>query len=365
MADYNDMPDVGTLGGTMQDAYGESSATYGGYNSPDQMDANGDFMFDDFMPYDLASMYSYGSPSSKVYGNPEAPNTTPFAQGLATVNDFFQRNPVGKIAGPLLNFHPAGQIFNAARGVANMLGQGRTMDAGVSLLGQFGGTPGAVINAGYQASRGNFAPAGGMAGGRFAGPLGAMVGAQAGRAVSGRGGPNVPGTVGMSEGGGGFDLGGAVQGLGSLWAASQADKGLSAAQGSNDALQAQMTSLGSMYGPNSPYAAQLRQTLERKDAAAGRRSQYGPREAQLMAALADKQAGVASTIGNLATSNQANQIALNNQRNQTRGQQLALLTNLGRQSGLFNMFSGGGAATPKLLPQYDDSYGDSTWMGSE
>lgn len=44
--------------------------------------------------------------------------------------------------------------------------------------------------------------------------------------------------------------------------------------------------LGSMFSGNSPYATQLRQQLERRDAAAGRRSQYGPREVELQAKLA-------------------------------------------------------------------------------
>lgn len=321
-----------------------------------------DFSTDD---YDLASMYSYGSPSTGVFGNPAAPNTTPFNQTMDTINDFFTRNPFGRIAGTVMNFTPAGRAINTVRGVATMLGRGDMLGAGATALGAFGGTPGAAINAGYQASKGNFAPIGGMVGGITGGPTGSLIGSQAGRVASGRGGPSVPGTVGTSEGGAGFNLEGLATGLGSMWAASQADKGLSSAQAGNEALQAQLQSLATMYGPNSPYAAQLRQTLERKDAAAGRRSQYGPREVQLMAALADKQAGVSDSMARLAQTGQANQIALNNQRNQTRGQQLALLTNLGRQSGLFNMFSGNSAATPKLVPQYNDAYDDTTWMGTE
>ena len=41
------------------------------------------------------------------------------------------------------------------------------------------------------------------------------------------------------------------------------------------------------FGPDSPYAQQLRQQLERRDAQAGRRSQYGPREVELQAKLAE------------------------------------------------------------------------------
>jgi len=47
-----------------------------------------------------------------------------------------------------------------------------------------------------------------------------------------------------------------------------------------------------LFSPNSPYAQQLRQQLERRDAAAGRRSQYGTRETELAAALSRNQAGV-------------------------------------------------------------------------
>jgi hypothetical protein len=45
--------------------------------------------------------------------------------------------------------------------------------------------------------------------------------------------------------------------------------------------------LAGMYGPNSPYAKQLEKRLLTKDAAAGRRSQYGAREVELQARLAE------------------------------------------------------------------------------
>jgi hypothetical protein len=54
-------------------------------------------------------------------------------------------------------------------------------------------------------------------------------------------------------------------------------------------MKEQMGSLNNLFTPSSPYAQHMRQALERKDAAAGRRSQYGPREAQMMASLAEKQ----------------------------------------------------------------------------
>lgn len=49
-------------------------------------------------------------------------------------------------------------------------------------------------------------------------------------------------------------------------------------------------SISGLFGPNSPYAQQMQQTLGRTDAAAGRNSQYGTRSVQLAAALAKAQA---------------------------------------------------------------------------
>lgn len=45
--------------------------------------------------------------------------------------------------------------------------------------------------------------------------------------------------------------------------------------------------LSGMYGQDSPYAQTMRSNLERRDAAAGRRSQYGAREVELQSKLAD------------------------------------------------------------------------------
>ena len=103
----------------------------------------------------------------------------------------------------------------------------------------------------------------------------------------------------------------------------------------------QMPTLAAMYGPDSPYAQQLQQTLARKDAAAGRNSQYGPRTVQLQAMLADKgsqyaqqQAAMAQAY-NTARSN-ANQQRINatTGQAQVQGQQLGSLFNLGEKSGL-------------------------------
>ena len=60
-----------------------------------------------------------------------------------------------------------------------------------------------------------------------------------------------------------------------------------------------MKGLSGLYSSNSPYAKQLRQKLERQDAARGRRSDYAGRETQLAAALADRNMAMTPTMANL------------------------------------------------------------------
>ena len=57
-----------------------------------------------------------------------------------------------------------------------------------------------------------------------------------------------------------------------------------------NANQATLGQLNEIFAPTGTYAQELRNQLERKDAAAGRRSQYGTRETQLMAQLAKERA---------------------------------------------------------------------------
>lgn len=73
-----------------------------------------------------------------------------------------------------------------------------------------------------------------------------------------------------------------------------------------------MTSnLNALSDPNSPYMQQARQAIERKDAAAGRRSQWGERETQLAGTLADY-VGKYSPGMQSAITNARNQINANN-----------------------------------------------------
>lgn len=70
-------------------------------------------------------------------------------------------------------------------------------------------------------------------------------------------------------------------------------------------------SLNALSDPNSAYMRMARQNLERKDAAAGRRSQWGEREVQLQAMLADYIGKYSPGLNNSITSAR-NQMTANN-----------------------------------------------------
>lgn len=84
-----------------------------------------------------------------------------------------------------------------------------------------------------------------------------------------------------------------------------------------------LSGLQGLYSQNSPYAQNLRKQLQRQDAASGRRSQYGPREVELQAKLAQLASG---------------QIPAMNQMYQ----QQALARNMMLQGGLGLLFGRGG-----------------------
>jgi hypothetical protein len=73
---------------------------------------------------------------------------------------------------------------------------------------------------------------------------------------------------------------------------------LNARQGTQG-LDSTIGGLQGLYSPNSPYAQQLQQQLERSDAASGRRSQYGTRSVELQARLADSAARMAPSLANM------------------------------------------------------------------
>lgn len=116
-----------------------------------------------------------------------------------------------------------------------------------------------------------------------------------------------------------FGPGDAIGGLMSLYNYNQA----------NQAFNGAINGLGGQFGQNSPYAQQLRQQLSRRDAAAGRRSQYGPREVELQAKLAQMNSQNAPAILNARMAQQ-----------KMRAQGLAQLYGLAQKSGLLSQIPG-------------------------
>jgi len=113
----------------------------------------------------------------------------------------------------------------------------------------------------------------------------------------------------------GNNFGNLMAGLGSLYLSQKA----------KNAANTQINNLNSLYSPNSPYAQQMQQALDRQDAAAGRRSQYGTRQVELQAKLAQL--------------NSANAPMLNQLQQQKRGidfGQLGSLYTMGKNFGAFN-----------------------------
>lgn len=139
-----------------------------------------------------------------------------------------------------------------------------------------------------------------------------------------------PTTGGSSGSGlGGVNWGNLATGLGNLYMTNK----------NNQGIQSQINSLNGLYAPNSAYATQMQQALDRQDAAGGRRSQYGTRAVELQAQLANAASRNAPTLANLYA-----------QQRQNRFTQYAGLLSAAQKSGLGNMFSGGSQA-PAVSPQ--------------
>lgn len=75
-------------------------------------------------------------------------------------------------------------------------------------------------------------------------------------------------------------------------------------------LEKQQGQLDSLFGQNSAYSKTMREQLNRKDAAAGRRSQYGPREVELQARLAQLNGQLAPQRFALANAQNQNRLGM-------------------------------------------------------
>ncbi len=353
-------PDIGTLGGTMADSYGETSATLGGQLSPEQGYTNAEVNESPWgYDFNAAGMQAPGEFNLGQLFGYNAPQGLPTDQGTYAGNassygltDFAQ-SPFGKTMRGLLGMTPFGKVANI--GIGAVLGESPAKLAASAVPGQLGnlaragvaayGSPDPTASLGRSALGYGLGTLGSTVGSNIAGPVGGLLGGMAGsRMANMTGGPS---TASPSSGGS-FDVGGALQGLGGLYAGyrgmKQAGQLQDNATATNQALQGQMGSLAGMYAPDSPYAKQLAQQLARKDAASGRNSQYGPRAVELQARLAAMAPTVANSMSSLAgaagTSNTQAQAA-QNAKQIAQAQMLNKLIGVGKTSG-FNDWAGKG-----------------------
>lgn len=215
--------------------------------------------------------------------------------------------------------NPFSELFQGKLGKSLMALLGLADKSGVvSQIGKFGSLATSpnpakgMANIGLAMGLNALAPGLGM----FAGPIGQATGLS--NAFSG--------TVGL-QGGQPADsgVGGMLQGLGGLYA------GYKGMKENGDMLG----SLQSLYSQNSPYAQALRQQLQRQDAAGGRRSQYGPREVELQARLAQM---ASSQIPAMSQLQQNKTLA----RNAMLQQGLGAFDRMGGLKGLQSLFGFGG-----------------------
>lgn len=99
---------------------------------------------------------------------------------------------------------------------------------------------------------------------------------------------SIPGTGGGGMGGS-FDWS-SPQGLQAIFGLAKSGLGAYQQYQQGQAANRYAADINNQFAPNSPYAQQMQQELARKDAAAGRNSQYGSRAVQLAAALTQARA---------------------------------------------------------------------------
>lgn len=187
-----------------------------------------------------------------------------------------------------------------------------------------------------QAAKTGMGTIGAIGGSMLGGPVGGLIGGYLGRSVAN--GPSGP-APSRPGGGGSIDYGQILGGLGQLYLN---NKNAQDAKGASTAITSGVQSqLNDMFGQNSAYAQQLRQELARKDAASGRRSQYGPREVELQARLAEMQARTQPQLVNSMVGQQQAALAAQQTQRQRQAQTLSTLFQLGNATGINKRISAG------------------------
>lgn len=354
-------------------APGGPSAGFSGYG-----------LSDSFSPdYGLSLADAFSTPSPTSYSLTSMTPTAQEAMSQMAKEDVsetawekLKKNPVAQVAMTVASIaNPAiglalgltdaaankdyGRLAAGIAGVAGVpgigqaaIGIGTNAALGKNVAGQLGSTMGGMVGSNIGAGFG---------------PLGAQVGGRVGSAVGGKAASGGFGTSGSTGGFGGTGNGGGMgfvenpqqasldwgqlaAGLGGMYMANrQAGDAGAAASGIQSGVNQQ---LSDMFGPNSAYAQQLRKELERKDAASGRRSQYGAREVELQAKLAQMQAQYAPSLMNSMVGQQQAALLAEQQRRAKQQMMFNTAMKLGQSTGLFdslgNMFSGNSGSTYAL-----------------
>lgn len=255
---------------------------------------------------------------------------------------------IGSGAGPIGSFLGRG----IGQGVGNMVaGNNVTGSSFMPTAGQTGGFLGSMF--------------GGLAGGPAGSTLGGFLGSRLANGTSGA----TPGfNPGMSNSGFGTSGGQVYSGDNSLNMGGMINDGLAglipsvlATNAAQKATKGQISNLEQLFAPNSAYAQDMRQQLERRDAAAGRRSQYGNREVELQAKLATLAAAQAPQIQKLYDQRNANRNMLINTALRNPGVQKLMTQGMNGLAGLFSSPAtpslGGTTFNPDLenMPNYLDT----------
>jgi hypothetical protein len=183
-----------------------------------------------------------------------------------------------------------------------------------------------------QAAKRGLSTALGIGGALVGGPVGGFVGSQIGGRMGNPTGPGPANGQGAGSSLSNTDWAGIAGGLTQAYLnnkSAQDAKGVN--QNMTSGVQQQ---LQDMFGPNSAYAQQMRQELARKDAASGRRSQYGAREVELQARLAEMQARSQPGLMNAYTNQGQASLQAQQARRQRQAQTLSTLFQLGKATGV-------------------------------
>lgn len=323
---------------------------------------------------------SYGGTGDASFSSPTYGNFSNFSGSEDSSLERFAKNPVVSF---LMGLHPITAGANALmRGPSSTGGFLGSLVGGAAAgpLGSFFGRgigqgAGSLLS-GQPVTTSSFLPTGSQTGGflgslfgaqtgnPYMATLGGMLGSKIGGAV-GSDGSSLPSSATPGINGMGSNLPTNSMGVGGNFGGNMVNDSLAgllpsylATNAAQKATKGQISNLEQLFAPNSAYAQNMRQQLDRRDAAAGRRSQYGPREVELQAKLATLAAAQAPQIQKLYDQRNANRNMLINTALRNPGVQKLMTQGINGLAGLFSSPAapslGGTTFNPDLenMPNY-------------